>query len=61
MKTMCAVLACTTIMSSMLAAYATEEIVSEPPISDGGGVNWTADEGSLEGFHSFRYGRRIRL
>ena len=37
MKTMCAVLACTTIMSSMLAAYATEEIVSEPPISDGGG------------------------
>ena len=37
MKTMCAVLACTTIMSSMLAAYATEDIVSEPPISDGGG------------------------
>lgn len=48
MKTMCAVLACTTIMSSMLAAYATEEIVSEPPISDGGGVNGTADDDNLE-------------
>ena len=29
MKTMCAVLACTTIMSSMLAAYATEEAGTE--------------------------------
>ena len=49
MKTMCAALACTTIMGNMFAAFATDAIVTEDPLdSDGGGVNWTADEGSLE-------------
>lgn len=49
MKTMCAALAYTTIMGNMFAAFATDAIVTEAPLdSDGGGVNWTADEGSLE-------------
>lgn len=38
MKTMCAALACTTIMGNMFAAFATDAIVTEAPLdSDGGG------------------------
>lgn len=49
MKTMCAALSWTAIMGSIMTAYATGTIINETPMdSDGGGVNWTADEGSLE-------------
>lgn len=49
MKTMCAALSWTAIMGSIMTAYATGTIINETPMdSDGGGVNWNADEGSLE-------------
>ncbi len=47
MKTMCAALACATIMSNALAAYAIDAIVTETPMDSGGG-GWTADESSME-------------
>lgn len=37
MKTMCAALACATIMSNALAAYAIDAIVTETPMDSGGG------------------------
>ena len=38
LKTMCAALACTTVLSSMLAAYATNTTVYESPMDDSTGV-----------------------
>ena len=50
MKTMCAALACTTIMSNMLSVYAAEAIITESSMDEpvGSGSDWIADEGSLE-------------
>ncbi len=50
MKTMCAALVCTTIMSNLIPVYATETIVTETPMDEsiGSGSDWTADEGRLE-------------
>lgn len=38
-KTMCAALACTTVLSSMLAAYATDVIINETPMDDSAEIN----------------------
>lgn len=50
MKTMCVALSWTAIMGSIMTAYATGTIINETPMDSdgGGGVNWNADEGSLE-------------
>ncbi|GFI16694.1 hypothetical protein IMSAG249_01466 [Lachnospiraceae bacterium] len=50
LKTMCAVLACAILLSSLLIVNATEVIVTESPmdVSDGGQEGWTVDESSLE-------------
>lgn len=39
LKTMCAALACTTVLSSMLAAYATDVIINETPMDDLAEIN----------------------
>lgn len=39
LKTMCAALACTTVLSSMLAAYATNTTVYETPMDDSAEIN----------------------
>ena len=39
LKTMCAALACTTVLSSMLAAYATDVIINETPMDDSAEIN----------------------
>ena len=39
LKTMCAALACTTVLSSTLAAYATDVIINETPMDDSAEVN----------------------
>lgn len=39
LKTMCAALACTTVLSSMLAAYATDTTVYETPMDDSAEIN----------------------
>ena len=39
LKTMCAALACTTVLSSMLAAYATDVIINETPMDDSVEIN----------------------
>ena len=53
LKTMCAALACTTVLSSMLAAYATDVIINETPMDDSAGTDtgdsgWTTEENSYE-------------
>lgn len=55
LKTMCVALACTTILSSTLAAYATDVIINETPMDDSAGINalsddsgWTIEENSFE-------------
>ena len=61
LKTMCAALACTTIVSSMFAAYATDVIINETPMDDSAesvslmndstetnDSNWTTEEKNLE-------------
>ncbi len=51
LKTMCAALACTTLLSSMLAAYATDAIITETPMDETSGTsdsNWTTEENSFE-------------
>lgn len=39
LKTMCAALACTTVLSSTLAAYATDVIINETPMDDSAEIN----------------------
>ena len=39
LKAMCAALACTTVLSSMLAAYATDVIINETPMDDSAEIN----------------------
>lgn len=39
LKTMCAALACTIVLSSMLAAYATDVIINETPMDDSAEIN----------------------
>lgn len=39
LKTMCSALACTTVLSSMLAAYATDVIINETPMDDSAEIN----------------------
>lgn len=51
LKTMCAALACTTFLSSILAAYATDAIITETPMDETSGTsdsNWTTEENSFE-------------
>lgn len=50
LKTMCAVLTCTTLLSSLLAVNATGAIITEAPMDEpvSDESNWTADEGSFE-------------
>lgn len=60
LKTMCAALACTTVVSSMLAAYATDVIINETPmddsvetetietLADSSDSGWTTEENSFE-------------
>lgn len=53
LKTMCAALACTTVLSSMLAAYATNTTVYETSMDDSAGTGssdsgWTTEENSFE-------------
>ena len=61
LKTMCAALACTTFLSSMLAAYATDVIINETPMDDSAETlandsagtdtsdsGWTTEENSFE-------------
>ncbi len=51
LKTMCAALACTTLLSSMLASYATDVIITETPMDETSGTGdsgWTTEENSFE-------------
>lgn len=50
MKTMCAALACTTIISNLIPVYATETIITESPMDEsvGSGSDWTVTEENLE-------------
>lgn len=53
LKAICAALVCTTLASSMLAAFATDAIITETPMDDSGdmetgGSNWTTEENRFE-------------
>lgn len=49
LKTMCAALACTIVLSSTLAAYATDVIINETPMDDSVGINALSDDSSGTG------------
>lgn len=49
LKTMCAALVCTTVLSSTLAAYATDVIINETPMDDSAGINALSDDSSGTG------------
>lgn len=50
MKTMCAALACTTIMSNLISVYAAEAIITESPMDESvdGEPNWNTEESNFE-------------
>ena len=50
LKTVCAGLLCTTLLSGLLATNATDAIITETPMDESvdGGSDWTATEGSFE-------------